>query len=82
MMGVRPAFVDLSEPSHLVPEPPSEEHARLASDLLLESKLGAGKHTNGHATVIHRRKSAGNGVGEARRYQLVANLCGPGRYKF
>jgi hypothetical protein len=36
-----------------VPEPPSEEHARLASDLLLESKLGAGKHTNGQVRVIH-----------------------------
>jgi hypothetical protein len=52
MMGVGPTFVDLSEPSNFMPEPPSEEQARLAADLLLEGKLGAGKHTNGHARVI------------------------------
>jgi hypothetical protein len=66
MMGVRPAFVDLSEPGQLVPEPPSEEHACLASDFLLESKLGAGKHTNGHARVIHRYKAPRNGMRETR----------------
>jgi hypothetical protein len=32
-----------------VRELPLEDHARLASDLLLEGKLGAGKQANGHA---------------------------------
>jgi hypothetical protein len=35
-----------------MPEPPSEEQACLAADLLLEGKLGAGKYTNGHARII------------------------------
>jgi hypothetical protein len=53
MMGVGPAFVDLPESRHLVPESPSKEHAAFASNLLLEGKLGAGKHANGHARVVN-----------------------------
>jgi hypothetical protein len=49
-----------------MPKPPSEEYARLASDLLLEGKLGAWKHANGDARVVHRDKAACNGMREAR----------------
>ena len=79
MMGVRLTFVDLSKPCHLLSEPPPrEEPARLALDLRLKSKLGAGKHANGHVRVIHRDKAARNRVGKAPRYQLVTNLRRPG----
>jgi len=49
-----------------VPKPPSEEHTSLASDLLLEGKLGAGKHTNGNVRVNHRNKAPRDGMREAR----------------
>jgi hypothetical protein len=39
MVDVRPAFVDLSELRHRMPEPPGEEDPSLASDLLIEGKL-------------------------------------------
>ena len=46
-------------------EPPGEDHARLTSDLLVESKLGARKQANGHPSIIHRYKAARYGVREA-----------------
>ena len=65
-MGVCLTFIDLPEPRHLVPEPPPrEEPARLALDVRLKSKLGAGKHTNSHARVVYRDKTARYGVGKA-----------------
>ena len=51
----------------------------LASYLLLEGKLGAGKQTNGHITIVDRSKTPRNRVGKARRYQLVADPRRSGR---
>src|SRR5207344_567483 len=56
VMDVRPILIDLSKLRHPVPEPPGEEHASLASSLLLEGQFGAGKQTNGHMTIVDRGK--------------------------
>ena len=74
--------LDLAKLRHLVSKPPGEDQASLASDLFLEGKLGAGKQTNGRITFIDRGKASGNRVGEARRYQLVADPRRPGRNEF
>jgi hypothetical protein len=78
-MDVGPTLVDLLEFRHPVPESPGEDKASLESHLLLEGKLGAGEQTNGHITIIDRSKTTRSRVGEARRYQLVSDLRGPGR---
>jgi hypothetical protein len=78
VMDVRPIRVDLSKLRHSMPHPPGEEHTSLASYLLLEGQLGAGKQTNGHVTIVDRGKTTCCRVGKARRYQLVSNLRGSG----
>src|SRR5271169_553776 len=72
-MDVRPILIDLSKLRHPVPQPPGEEHASLASYLLLEGQVGTGKQTNGHMTIVDRGKTTRIRVGKARRHQLVAN---------
>jgi hypothetical protein len=60
MMDIWPTFVDLSKLSQLMSEPPGKDQASLASDILLEGKLGAGKQTNGRIRVTDRGKASSN----------------------
>ena len=69
---------DLLELRDRVPESPGEDHASIASHLLLERKLSAGEQTYGDTTIIDRGKTTRCRVGEVRRYQLVTDPCGPG----
>jgi hypothetical protein len=75
-------FVDLPKLRHVVPEPPGKEHTSFASHFFLEGKLGAGTQTDGYITIVGRGKTSRNRVGEACRYQLVADLRWPRRNEF
>jgi hypothetical protein len=77
-----PAFVNLPKLRHFVPEPPGKDHTSLASHLFLEGKLGAGKQTDGDVAIVGRSKTSRNRVGEACRYQLVADPRWPRRNEF
>ena len=77
MMDVWPTLVDLSKFRHRVPESPGQN--KTSSHFFLEGKLGAGKYTNGHITIVDRGKTPCIRVGKVRRYQLVSHLRRAGR---
>jgi hypothetical protein len=60
MMNIWPTLVDLSKLSQLVSKPPGDDPASLASDFLIEGKLGAGKQTNGRIRFIERGEASSN----------------------
>jgi len=79
MVNVGLVLVDMLKLSDAVSELPTEDHTSVPLHLFLKGKLGAGEQTHGHIAVIDRSKTARRCLGEPRRYQLVAHLCGSGR---
>jgi hypothetical protein len=70
--------IDLSERGRLLPDTAREHEPDFASYLVLEGKLGARKQAYGYVPVIHRSKTARDGVLKSGRDQLVADLRGAG----
>ena len=79
MVNVGLVLVDMLKLSDAVSELPTEGQASIPLHLFLKGKLGAGKQTHRHITVVDRSKTARRCLGKSRRYQLVADLCGSGR---
>src|SRR3954454_1707980 len=57
----------------------TDAEGRLAFYILVKSELGAGQQAHRDVRLADRRKTAGDGVGELRRYQLVLKLGRTGR---
>jgi hypothetical protein len=74
VMTVQLTHVDLLEPGYPVPEPAREDDPGFASNLFFKGKLGPWEQTNSYLRVVDRSKTARDGVGKTRRYELVAYL--------
>jgi hypothetical protein len=81
MMNVRLVHVDLSKHSHPMPElaPSAEVESSLTLNLLLESKLCAGKQAYGNVGLADGSETTRKHFGEPRGYEFVTDLRGPGR---
>jgi hypothetical protein len=76
-MRVRIVHMNLPKPSHLLPKfSVREKRMAVLNNILLEGDLGARKQTHRHGWLSDCGKTASDGVGKIRRYQLVSDLRG------